>query len=84
MNSFKTFFHLVVEALNWNCDILHDVQVLEEIRLGLEVNDYGMQQRRIAHMRFLGELYNYEHVDSSVIFETLYLVLVFGHGTPEV
>lgn len=74
----------MVEALNWNCDILHDVQVLEEIRLGLEVNDYGMQQRRIAHMRFLGELYNYEHVDSSVIFETLYLVLVFGHGTPEV
>ena len=35
-------------------------------------------------MRFLGELYNYEHVDSSVIFETLYLVLVFGHGTSEV
>lgn len=59
-------------------------QVLEEIRLGLELNDYGMQQRRIAHMRFLGELYNYEHVDSSVIFETLYLILVFGHDTAEV
>uniref|UniRef100_A0A5B6Z5R2 Putative regulator of nonsense transcripts UPF2 isoform X2 n=1 Tax=Davidia involucrata TaxID=16924 RepID=A0A5B6Z5R2_DAVIN len=58
-------------------------EVLEEIRLGLELNDYGMQQRRIAHMRFLGELYNYEHVDSSVIFDTLYLVLVFGHGTTE-
>ncbi|GMN51185.1 hypothetical protein TIFTF001_020343 [Ficus carica] len=58
-------------------------EVLEEIRLGLELNDYGMQQRRIAHMRFLGELYNYEHVDSSVIFETLYLILVFGHGSPE-
>ncbi|XP_074287410.1 regulator of nonsense transcripts UPF2-like [Silene latifolia] len=58
-------------------------EVLEEIRLGLEVNDYGMQQRRLAHMRFLGELYNYKHVDTSVIFETLYLILVFGHGTPE-
>lgn len=58
-------------------------EVLEEIRVGLELNDYGMQQRRIAHMRFLGELYNYEHVDSSVIFETLYLILVFGHGTAE-
>ncbi|XP_076936066.1 regulator of nonsense transcripts UPF2-like [Bidens hawaiensis] len=58
-------------------------EVLEEIRLGLEVNEYGMQQRRIAHMRFLGELYNYEHVDSSVIFDTLYLILVFGHGTEE-
>ncbi|KAF4382282.1 hypothetical protein G4B88_011611 [Cannabis sativa] len=58
-------------------------EVLEEIRVGLELNDYGMQQRRLAHMRFLGELYNYEHVDSSVIFETLYLILVFGHGSPE-
>ncbi|XP_048446405.1 regulator of nonsense transcripts UPF2 isoform X2 [Pyrus x bretschneideri] len=58
-------------------------EVLEEIRVGLELNEYGMQQRRIAHMRFLGELYNYEHVDSSVIFETLYLTLAFGHGTPE-
>ncbi|CAO2825354.1 unnamed protein product [Amaranthus hypochondriacus] len=58
-------------------------EVLEEIRLGLELNDYTAQQRRLAHMRFLGELYNYEHVDSSVIFETLYLILVFGHGTPE-
>ncbi|XP_078437885.1 regulator of nonsense transcripts UPF2 [Wolffia australiana] len=58
-------------------------EVLEEIRLGLESNDYGQQQKRIAHMRFLGELYNYEHVDSSVIFETLYLILTFGYGTPE-
>ncbi|XP_020573471.1 regulator of nonsense transcripts UPF2 isoform X2 [Phalaenopsis equestris] len=58
-------------------------EVLEEIRIGLEHNNYNMQQRRIAHMRFLGELYNYEHIDSSVIFETLYLILVFGHGTPE-
>lgn len=58
--------------------------MLEEIRVGLELNDYGMQQKRVAHMRFLGELYNYEHVDSSVIFETLYLILVFGYGTSEV
>lgn len=58
-------------------------EVLEEVRLGLELNDYGMQQRRIAHMRFLGELYNYELVDSSVIFETLYLILAFGYGTTE-
>ncbi|VFQ65700.1 unnamed protein product [Cuscuta campestris] len=58
-------------------------EVLEEIRVGLELNYYGMQQRRIAHMRFLGELYNYEIVDSLVIFDTLYLVLVYGHGTAE-
>lgn len=50
----------------------------------MELNDYGMQQRRLAHMRFLGELYSYKHIDSSVVFETLYLIIVFGHGTPEV
>ncbi|WOL12332.1 regulator of nonsense transcripts UPF2 [Canna indica] len=58
-------------------------EVLEEIRLGLELNDYEMQQRRLAHMRLLGELYNYEHIDSSVVFETLYLIIAFGHGTAE-
>ncbi|KAF3580960.1 hypothetical protein DY000_02035615 [Brassica cretica] len=46
-------------------------EVLEEIRVGLELNDYGAQLKRLAYLRFLGELYNYEHVDSSVIFETL-------------
>lgn len=78
---FKLFFFF----FGWYC-ISYNIyfQVLEEIRLGLELNDYGMQQRRIAHMRFLGELYNYEHVDSSVIFDTLYLIIVFGHGTAEV
>ncbi|CAN8284822.1 unnamed protein product [Cochlearia groenlandica] len=58
-------------------------EVLEEIRVGLELNEYGAQQKRLAHMRFLGELYNYEHVDSSVIFETLYLTLLYGHDTSE-
>ncbi|KAL3617609.1 Regulator of nonsense transcripts upf2 [Castilleja foliolosa] len=58
-------------------------EVLEEIRRGLELNDYGMQQLRVAFMSFLGELYNYELVDSSVIFDTLYLILAFGHGTTE-
>ncbi|XP_074584194.1 regulator of nonsense transcripts UPF2 [Curcuma longa] len=58
-------------------------EVLEEIRLGLELNDYEMQQRRLAHMRLLGELYNYEHIDSSVVFETLYLIICYGYGSSE-
>ncbi|KAG2288319.1 hypothetical protein Bca52824_047923 [Brassica carinata] len=60
------------------------VSVLEEIRVGLELNEYGAQQKRLTHLRFLREVYNYEHVDSSVIFETLYLTLSYGHGTSEV
>nr|XP_029118468.1 regulator of nonsense transcripts UPF2 isoform X3 [Elaeis guineensis] len=71
-------FKIAPASLVFSC-----LKVLEEIRLGLELNDYGMQQRRLAHLRFLGELYNYEHIDSSVIFETLYLIIIFGHGTPE-
>lgn len=68
------------------CNVLHcfHLKVLEEIRVGLELNEYGAQQKRLAHLRFLGELYNYEHVDSSVIFETLYLTLMYGHDTSEV
>ncbi|KAF2934993.1 hypothetical protein DAI22_04g200366 [Oryza sativa Japonica Group] len=58
-------------------------EVLEEIRVGLELNDYSMQQQRLAHMQFFGELYNYEHIGSSIIFQTLYLIIVFGHKTPE-
>ncbi|KAK3015379.1 hypothetical protein RJ639_005880 [Escallonia herrerae] len=77
-------FRVLLEDVVFFLHLMEDVVfVLEEIRLGLEVNDYGMQQRRIAHMRFLGELYNYEHVDSSVVFDTLYLILIFGHGTSE-
>jgi len=79
LNGYKSEAHA-----SYSPHLMLGFQVLEEIRLGLELNDYGMQQRRLAHMRFLGELYNYEHVDSSVIFETLYLILVFGHGTAEV
>lgn len=64
--------------------VLLCAQVLEEIRIGLEMNDFGMQQRRIAYMRFLGELYSYRLIDSPVIFDTLYLIIFFGYGTPEV
>ncbi|KAF3908233.1 hypothetical protein AA313_de0203976 [Arthrobotrys entomopaga] len=57
--------------------------VLENIRLGLEENDYRMNQRRIATIKYLGELYNYKMIDSPVIFDTLYLILSFGYeGSP--
>lgn len=58
--------------------------VLEQITLGLEQNDFKFNQRRIADVRYLGELYNYKLVDSSVIFDMLYRLVAFGHegGTP--
>ncbi|KAI9003373.1 armadillo-type protein [Hyaloraphidium curvatum] len=54
--------------------------VLEEVRLGLEQNIFKHNQRRIACVKYLGELYNYRMLDSAVIFDTLYLLLTFGHG----
>ncbi|TPX30482.1 hypothetical protein SmJEL517_g05965 [Synchytrium microbalum] len=52
---------------------------LEDIRLGLETNLFKMNQRRIAVVKFLGELYNYNMLDSPVIFDTLFLLMTYGH-----
>ena len=58
--------------------------VLENITIGLEQNDFKSNQRRLAEVKYLGELYNYKMVDSPVIFDTLYRIVTFGHpgGTP--
>lgn len=58
--------------------------LLENITLGLEQNDFKYNQRRLAEVRYLGELYGYKMVDSQVIFDTLYRIVSFGHpsGTP--
>eukprot|EP00899_Mesostigma_viride_P014202 jgi/Mesvir1/22783/Mv14173-RA.1 len=57
--------------------------VLEEIRSELESNSYGQQQRRVATVRLLGELYNYRLVDSATILDTLFLLISFGRDSPE-
>lgn len=52
--------------------------VLEDIRLGLELNLPKMNQRRFSGIKYLGELYSYQLVESNVVFRTLYLMLQFG------
>lgn len=52
--------------------------VLEDIRLCMEINLPKFNQRRIAMVKYLGELYNYRMVESSDIFRTLYLLITFG------
>lgn len=54
-------------------------ETLERITVGLETNDFKYNQRRIAELRYLGELYIYRLVDSTLIFETLYKLLNYGH-----
>lgn len=54
-------------------------QVLEDIRWGLEQNIYNTNQQRIASMKYLGELYIYRLVGSSLVFDTLWSLVRFGH-----
>ncbi|VDP04959.1 unnamed protein product, partial [Soboliphyme baturini] len=52
--------------------------ILEEIRIGMEVNHHKLNQRRICCMKYLGEMYNYRVVDSAIIFNVLYSLVTFG------
>lgn len=54
-------------------------QVLENIRRGFETNIYNMNQQRVSTMKYLGELYIYRLVSSSLIFDTLWSLVTFGH-----
>ncbi|KAG8813394.1 hypothetical protein FRC17_001599 [Serendipita sp. 399] len=54
-------------------------QVLENIRLGMEKNIYKNNQKRVATVKYLGELYIYRLVNSRVIFDTLWSLVTFGH-----
>lgn len=55
--------------------------VVESICFGLELNDFKFNQRRIAEVKYLGELYNYRMLEHPVIFDTMYKIMTFGHGT---
>ncbi|KAM3085264.1 mRNA decay protein [Clarireedia jacksonii] len=58
--------------------------LLEHIVVGLEQNDFKYNQRRIAEVKYLAELYNFRMVDHPVIFNTMYRIMTFGHGGPPV
>ncbi|KAK5135680.1 hypothetical protein LTR08_004981 [Meristemomyces frigidus] len=54
-------------------------EVMERINVGLETNDFKYNQRRIAEVKYVGELYIYRLVDTTLIFDALYKLLNFGH-----
>ncbi|KAI0401233.1 MIF4G domain-containing protein [Xylaria palmicola] len=58
--------------------------VLDAVTFGLEQNEFRHNQRRIAEIKYLGELYNYRMLEHPVIFEVIYKILTFGHGGPPV
>ncbi|TRX97803.1 hypothetical protein FHL15_001558 [Xylaria flabelliformis] len=55
--------------------------VLDAVTFGLEQNEFRYNQRRIAEIKYLGELYNYRMLEHPVIFEVMYKILTFG-GPP--
>ncbi|KAI0020231.1 MIF4G domain-containing protein [Xylariomycetidae sp. FL0641] len=58
--------------------------VIESVTFGLEQNDFKFNQRRIAEVKYLGELYNYRMLEHPTIFEAMYKILTFGHGGPPI
>ncbi|KAL2159819.1 hypothetical protein VTH06DRAFT_1952 [Thermothelomyces fergusii] len=58
--------------------------VIESIAFGLEQNDFKFNQRRIAEVKYLGELYNYRMLEHPVIFEVMYKIMTFGYGGPPI
>ncbi|KAL8673275.1 MAG: hypothetical protein Q9168_002313 [Polycauliona sp. 1 TL-2023] len=78
--------YLVVQLgkLHYYFEVTVVDNLLEQITLGLEQNDFKFNQRRIAEAKYLAELYSYKAFDNSIIFDTLYRIVTFGHtnGTP--
>ncbi|KAF9507074.1 hypothetical protein BS47DRAFT_1321476 [Hydnum rufescens UP504] len=54
-------------------------QMLEDVRRGLEQNLFKYNQRRVATVKYLGELYIYRLIGSSLVFDTLWLLVTFGY-----
>ena len=54
--------------------------VLEDIRMCMEINEPKHNQRRVAVMKFFGELYNYRLFDSNLVIKILYSTITFGTG----
>lgn len=77
----------VVASLAAALSQYHDVMgtklvdtLLRNIVNGLENPDFKYQQRRVAEVKYLGELYNYRLIESGTIFYALYLLLNHAAG----
>lgn len=53
--------------------------VFESIRRGLEISTFAYNQKRLAEVRYISELFCCGLVEEYNVYETLYLFLSFGH-----
>ncbi|KAH8924908.1 ARM repeat-containing protein [Atractiella rhizophila] len=68
LSKFHPDFHVVVVD-----------QVLENLKIGMEVNNFKYNQQRIATIKYIGEMYNYRVIDSKVVLDVLWTLTMFGH-----
>ncbi|CAG9098109.1 unnamed protein product [Plutella xylostella] len=76
----RALARLAAELAGWQEHVAPAVvdAVLEELRLTMEDPHPRYNQRRIATVRYLGELYNYKLLDSRDVFNVLYSFITFG------
>jgi regulator of nonsense transcripts 2 len=55
-------------------------ELLEAIMTGLQVNEVKYNQRRVAQVKYLGELYVYKMIDTACVFDTMYKIIGYGYG----
>uniref|UniRef100_H2Z6M3 MIF4G domain-containing protein n=1 Tax=Ciona savignyi TaxID=51511 RepID=H2Z6M3_CIOSA len=79
-NNVHCLASLLAGLVSYQDEVGHHVvdDVLEDIRVGMEINHPRYNQRRVSIIKFLGELYNYRMVESMVIFNVLYSLITFG------
>jgi len=76
--------HCAANMLSGLCEYHDDLgvyvvdEVIEYIRLGMEINIPKFNQQRVSMVKYLGELFNYQLVETDVIFATLYSLITFG------
>ncbi|KAL1854369.1 mRNA decay protein [Diaporthe australafricana] len=77
---------LLAHLYRYRTEFVVDVidNIVESVSAGLEQHDFKNNQRRIAEVKYLAEIYNYRLVEHAVIFDVMYKVMTFGHGGPPV
>ena len=53
--------------------------ILEEIRIGLEKNDFNDNQHKILTCMLMSHFYSYKLINSDIIFYTLYMILTYNN-----
>ncbi|KAH9413413.1 Regulator of nonsense transcripts upf2 [Dermatophagoides pteronyssinus] len=52
--------------------------ILENIRIGMQMNSLEYNQRRIATIKYFAECFNYNLFDSTLLFNIMYSLLLYG------